>query len=143
MRALGGGHLARIETLRRVPPLRRRGLIWLARSTQAGKSAGQQMSSPAAGLPTKVRYMAVTKPTDWRLVVKSCRLAALPNTLYSKPLTPLEPQSRFGDKLLIFRVVCPHIWEWGSKRVKPPDTPPGIINPVQPSSASIATLEQH
>ena len=32
-------------------------------------------------------------------------------------LTPLGPQSRFGDKLLIFRVVCPHIWEWGSKRV--------------------------
>ena len=33
-------------------------------------------------------------------------------------LTPLEPQSRFGDKLLEIRVVCPHIWDCGSKRVK-------------------------
>ena len=32
-------------------------------------------------------------------------------------LTLLGPQSRFGDKLLIFRVNCPHIWECGSKRV--------------------------
>ena len=32
-------------------------------------------------------------------------------------LTLLGPQSRFGDKLLILRVVCPHIREWGSKRV--------------------------
>ena len=32
--------------------------------------------------------------------------------------TLLEPQSRFGDKLLIIREFCPHIWECGSKRVK-------------------------
>ena len=30
----------------------------------------------------------------------------------------LGPQSRFGDKLLIIRGLCPHIWECGSKRVK-------------------------
>ena len=29
----------------------------------------------------------------------------------------LGPESRFGDKLLLFRVFCPHIWECGSKRV--------------------------
>ena len=33
-------------------------------------------------------------------------------------LTFLGPQSRFGDKLLIIRLVYPHIWECGSKRVK-------------------------
>ena len=33
-------------------------------------------------------------------------------------LTLLGPQSRFGDKLLIVRGFCPHIWECGSKRVK-------------------------
>ena len=33
-------------------------------------------------------------------------------------LTLLGPQSRFGDKLLMFRVNCPQIWECGSKRVK-------------------------
>ena len=33
-------------------------------------------------------------------------------------LTLLGPQSRFGDKLLIFRVNCPQIWECGSKRGK-------------------------
>ena len=33
-------------------------------------------------------------------------------------LTLLGPQSRFGDKLLIFGVNCPRIWECGSKRVK-------------------------
>ena len=33
-------------------------------------------------------------------------------------LTLLGPQSRFGDKLLLFRVICPHLWECGSKRVK-------------------------
>ena len=32
-------------------------------------------------------------------------------------LTLLGPQSRFGDKLLIIRVFCPHIWECGSKGV--------------------------
>ena len=29
----------------------------------------------------------------------------------------LGPQSRFGDKLLTIRVLCPHIWECGAKRV--------------------------
>ena len=29
----------------------------------------------------------------------------------------LEPQSRFGDKLLEIRVVCPHDWNCGSTRV--------------------------
>ena len=33
-------------------------------------------------------------------------------------LTLLGPQSRFGDKLLIIRVNCPHIWECGAKGVK-------------------------
>ena len=33
-------------------------------------------------------------------------------------LALLGPQSRFGDKLLITRVFCPHIWECGSKKVK-------------------------
>ena len=33
-------------------------------------------------------------------------------------LTLLGPQSRFGDKLLIIRVFCPHIRECGSERVK-------------------------
>ena len=32
-------------------------------------------------------------------------------------LTPLGPQSRFGDKLLIIRVLCPNIWECGVKWV--------------------------
>ena len=35
------------------------------------------------------------------------------------PLTLLEPRSRFGTKLLEFRLVCPHIWDCGSKRVNP------------------------
>ena len=35
-------------------------------------------------------------------------------------LTLLGPQSRFGDKLLIIRVPCPHIWECGAKGVKHP-----------------------
>ena len=30
-------------------------------------------------------------------------------------LTLLGPQSRFGDKLLIIRVLCPHIWVCGAK----------------------------
>ena len=34
-----------------------------------------------------------------------------------KGLTLLGPQSRFGDKLLIIRLLCPHVWECGSKRV--------------------------
>ena len=29
----------------------------------------------------------------------------------------LVPRPRFGDKLLIIRVCCPHLWECGSKRV--------------------------
>ena len=32
-------------------------------------------------------------------------------------LTLLGPQSRFGGKLLIIRVNCPHIWECGAKGV--------------------------
>ena len=32
-------------------------------------------------------------------------------------LTLLGPQSRFGDKLLIIRVLCPHEWECGAKGV--------------------------
>ena len=32
-------------------------------------------------------------------------------------LTLLGPQSRFGGKPLIVRVLCPHIWECGAKRV--------------------------
>ena len=36
----------------------------------------------------------------------------------TEALNPLGPQSRFGDKLLIIKVFCPHIWECGSKRVK-------------------------
>ena len=34
----------------------------------------------------------------------------------SRFLTPLGPHSRFGDKLLTVRVLCPHIWECGAKR---------------------------
>ena len=30
----------------------------------------------------------------------------------------LGPQYRFGDKLLIVWVLCPHIWDCGAKRVK-------------------------
>ena len=33
-------------------------------------------------------------------------------------LTLLGPQSRFGDKLLIIRGNCPHMWECGAKGVK-------------------------
>ena len=33
-------------------------------------------------------------------------------------LTLLGPQSRFGGKLVIIRVLCPHIWECGAKGVK-------------------------
>ena len=33
-------------------------------------------------------------------------------------LTLLGPQSRFGDKLRVIRVLCPHIWECGAKGVK-------------------------
>ena len=46
--------------------------------------------------------------------------------IWSQILTLLGPQSRFGDKLLIFRVCCTHIWECGSKRVNdwPPPHPP-------------------
>ena len=32
--------------------------------------------------------------------------------------TLLGPQSRFGDTLLIIRVLCPHIWDCGAKGVK-------------------------
>ena len=32
-------------------------------------------------------------------------------------LTFLGPHSRFGDKLLTFRVLCPQTWECGAKRV--------------------------
>ena len=37
---------------------------------------------------------------------------------FSRFLTLLGPQCRFGDKLLIVKVFCPQIWECGSKRVK-------------------------
>ena len=43
---------------------------------------------------------------------KSCQPSIGPG------LTPLGPQSRFGDNLHTLRVFCPHIWECGSKRVK-------------------------
>ena len=33
-------------------------------------------------------------------------------------LTPLEPQSRFGDKVLEIEVVRPHLWDYGSKKVE-------------------------
>ena len=33
-------------------------------------------------------------------------------------LTLLGLQSRFGDKILIIRVFCPHLWECGAKGVK-------------------------
>ena len=33
-------------------------------------------------------------------------------------LTLLGPQFRFGDKILIIGVFCPHIWECGAKGVK-------------------------
>ena len=33
-------------------------------------------------------------------------------------LTLIGPQSRFGDKLLIIYVPCPHAWDCGAKRVK-------------------------
>ena len=33
-------------------------------------------------------------------------------------LTLLGPQSRFWDKTLIIRVLCPHIWECGAEGVK-------------------------
>ena len=32
-------------------------------------------------------------------------------------LTLVGPQSRFGGKLLIIRVICPHVWECGAKGV--------------------------
>ena len=35
----------------------------------------------------------------------------------SELLTLSGPQSRFWDKLLIIRVLCPHIWECGAKGV--------------------------
>ena len=50
----------------------------------------------------------------------SCQVVAADSLLRLKSgtvLTLLGPQSRFGDKLHIFRVNCPHIWECGSKRV--------------------------
>ena len=33
-------------------------------------------------------------------------------------LTLLGPQSRFGGKLRVIRVLCPHIWECGANEVK-------------------------
>ena len=42
-------------------------------------------------------------------------------------LTLLGPHSRFGDKLLTVRVICPHIWECGAKRVNTINT--GVIHP--------------
>ena len=36
---------------------------------------------------------------------------------YGLLLTLLGPQSRFGDRLLIIRVLCPHIWQCGAKGV--------------------------
>ena len=33
-------------------------------------------------------------------------------------VTLLGPQSRFGDKPVIVRELCPQIWECGAKRVK-------------------------
>ena len=42
------------------------------------------------------------------------------------PLTLLGPQSRFGDKLLIIRVLCPHIWECGAKGVKEGKKTPAV-----------------
>ena len=44
-----------------------------------------------------------------------------PRSFPSNPtvlLTLLEPQSRFGGKLLTIKVFCPHIWECGAKGVK-------------------------
>ena len=58
--------------------------------------------------------------------VKGPNAATLHNLLAARPshdgivlLTLLGPQSRFGDKLLVIRVFCPHIWECGSKRAHP------------------------
>ena len=48
-----------------------------------------------------------TLPLSSAILVPSELLASL-----------LGPQSRFGDKLLIIRVLCPHIWECGAKGVK-------------------------
>ena len=38
-------------------------------------------------------------------------------------LTLLGPQSRFGDKLFIVRVNCPHIWDCGAKGRRGMPTP--------------------
>ena len=46
----------------------------------------------------------------------------VPVELRNIPLTLLGPRSHFGDKLLIIRVFCPHMWECGSKRVIRADT---------------------
>ena len=53
----------------------------------------------------------------WRSV--QCCIPCCRKHTNTRPLTLLGPQYRFGDKLLIFRVFCPHIWECGSKRVNP------------------------
>ena len=48
-------------------------------------------------------------------------------------LTLLGPQSRFGDKLLKFRVFCPHIWECGAKG-------DNAIRPIQPTFGPFVTV---
>ena len=45
------------------------------------------------------------------------KLCGHKTNLDTELLTLLGPQSRFGDKLLIIRVLCPHIWECGVKWV--------------------------
>ena len=56
------------------------------------------------------------------MLPRGCLPYHIHTTWYEHPpcakLTPLGPQSRFGDILLVIRVVCPHIWEGGYKRVK-------------------------
>ena len=53
-------------------------------------------------------------------------------------LTLLGPQSRFGDKLLIIRVPCPHIWECGAKGVKSFSRPFYV-----PSQSILSQLSSH
>ena len=49
---------------------------------------------------------------------------------FHPPLSLLGPQSRFGDKLLISRVICPHIWKCGAKRVNAAEAYLTFVSPI-------------